>query len=108
MMRGGGGPHGGWRNIINAPDEQPRVTWDLLKRVFTYATPYRWYIAAMLVIILLSTGLTLLTPLVMRDLIDNTIPSGNIQRLIGLAIALLLLPILAAPSKLRTAGSIHE
>ena len=79
--------------MINAPDEKPRVTWGLLKRVLGYAAPYRWHIAGMLVIILLSTGLSLLTPLIMRDLIDRTIPTGDMQRLIGLAVALLALPI---------------
>jgi len=79
--------------VINAPDEKPRVTWDLLKRVMGYAAPYRWHIAGMLFIILLSTGLTLLSPLIMRDLIDHTIPSGDIARLIGLALALLALPM---------------
>ena len=95
MMRGGG-PHGGWGSMINAPDERPQVTWVLLRRVLKYAQPYRRQIAAMLVIILLSTGLSLLMPLIMRDLIDRTIPSGDIQRLIGLAIALLVLPILSS------------
>ena len=97
MMRGGGGgPHGGWGSMINAPDEHPQVTWDLLRRVLHYALPYRRQIAAMLGIILLSTGLSLLTPLIMRDLIDRTIPSGDVQRLIGLAIALLVLPIVSS------------
>src|SRR5512143_2662252 len=96
MMRGGGGGHHGWGSMINAPDERPQVTRSLLRRVLQYATPYRWQIAAMLVIILLSTGLSLLTPLIMRDLIDRTIPSGNVQRLVGLAIALLILPILGS------------
>ena len=97
MMRGGGGGPGGgpggWGSIIRAPDEQPTVTWELLRRVMQYAAPYRSYIAGMLVLILLSTGLSLLTPLIMRDLIDRTIPSGNISRLVWLALALLALPI---------------
>ena len=37
---------------------------------------------------------TLLTPLILRDLIDNTIPSGNVTRLIFLALALLLIPVI--------------
>jgi ATP-binding cassette subfamily B protein len=93
MMRGGG-HHGGWGSVINAPDEKPRVTWNLLKRVMRYAAPYRWHIVGMLSIILLSTGMALLTPLIMRDLIDKTIPSGNVTRLIWLALALLALPVL--------------
>ena len=90
----GGGCHGGWGNVINAPDEKPQVTGELLKRVFKLAIPYRLQIAAMLGIILLATGLSLLTPLIMRDLIDRTFPSGDVQRLIGLAVALLVIPIL--------------
>ena len=68
-MRGGGGPHGGWGSIINAPDERPKVTWGLLKRVMRHAAPYRRQIAGMLAIILLSTGLSLLSPLIMREAI---------------------------------------
>ena len=94
MMRGGG--PGGWGSIIHAPDERPRVTWDLLRRVLRYAAPYRLYIVGMLSIILLSTGLSLLTPLIMRDLIDKTIPSGNVTRLVWLALALLALPIVSS------------
>jgi ATP-binding cassette subfamily B protein len=90
-MRGGG--HGGWGSVINAPDEKPRITQELLKRVMGYAAAYRWHIAGMLLIILVSTGMALLTPLIMRDLIDKTIPSGNITRLIWLAVALLVLPM---------------
>jgi ATP-binding cassette, subfamily B, bacterial len=90
MMPGG---KGGFKNIITAPDEKPKVTWDLLKRVLQYATPYRRDIAGMLFLILFVTGMSLLNPLIMRDLIDKTIPSGNITRLIWLALALLALPI---------------
>jgi ATP-binding cassette subfamily B protein len=87
--------HGaGWWSYISAPDEKPKVTWNLLKRVLRYSHPYRFKIAGMLVTILLNTGLTLLTPLILRDLIDRTIPSGNVDRLVLLAIGLLLIPAL--------------
>ena len=90
---GGGGPRGGWGSYINAPDEKPKVTRQLLKRVMAYANPYRWQIVAMLAMILTTTGLALLNPLILRDLIDRTIPSGNIHRLVWLALALLAIPI---------------
>jgi ATP-binding cassette subfamily B protein len=83
---------GGWFSFLSSTDEKPKVTLDLLRRVLGYSKPYRWQLVTMLVLILLSTGLTLLTPLILRDLIDTTIPSGNITRLIFLAIALLLIP----------------
>ncbi len=89
------GFHGaGWWSVISAPTEKPKVTRSLLKRVLAYGRPYRWQIIIMLVAILISTGLTLLTPLILRDLIDRTIPSGNVNRLVMLALALLLIPSL--------------
>ena len=89
--------HGrGFRSILTAPDERPKITRALLKRVFQYAAPYRWHILTMLVIILLSTGLKLLSPLIMRDLIDRTIPAGDVQRLVKLAVLLLLIPIMSS------------
>ncbi|MFN2109585.1 MAG: ABC transporter ATP-binding protein, partial [Anaerolineae bacterium] len=41
-----------------------------------------------------QTGVGLLTPLIMRDMIDVTIPAGNLNRLIMLAAALLAIPVL--------------
>jgi ATP-binding cassette subfamily B protein len=88
------GFHGGsWHTYLRSADEKPKVTRELLMRVLGYSKPYRWKLAAMLALILGSTGLTLLTPLILRDLIDKTIPSGNISRLIFLAISLLLIPL---------------
>jgi ATP-binding cassette subfamily B protein len=88
------GFHSGvWRSYLKSADEKPKVTGELLKRVLGYSKPYRWKLVAMLVLILGSTGLTLLTPLILRDLIDKTIPSGNLSRLIFLAISLLLIPV---------------
>jgi ATP-binding cassette, subfamily B, bacterial len=83
---------GGWFSYLSSSDEKPKVTLGLLRRVLGYSKPYRWQLITMLLLILVSTGLTLLTPLILRDLIDKTIPSGNVQRLIMLAFALLLIP----------------
>ncbi len=83
---------GGWFSFLSSTDERPKVTLGLLRRVLSYSKPYRWQLVGMLVLILFSTGLTLLTPLILRDLIDKTIPSGNLPRLVMLAIALMLIP----------------
>ena len=88
MMRGGSN----WHNLLNSTDEKPKITWDLLKRVLSYSQPYRWFIIGMLVFILLSSGLGLITPLVIRDLIDRTIPAHDLSRLFFLAVILLLIP----------------
>ncbi len=89
------GFHGyGWFSYLSSTGEKPRLTAGLLRRVLGYSRPYRWQLIGMLVLILLSTGLTLVSPLVLRDLIDKTIPSGDIRRLVLLAAALLLIPAL--------------
>ena len=96
--------HGaGWWSYISSTDEKPKVTWSLLRRVLRYSSPYRWQIIGMLVLILVTTGLTLLTPLILRDLIDRTIPRGNVSRLVWLALALLLIPALGGADQRRPA-----
>jgi ATP-binding cassette subfamily B protein len=87
------GFHGaGWWSFVRSGDEKPKVTWQLLRRVMQYSRPYRWKIAGMLGMILTTTGLTLLTPLILRQLIDQTIPQGRIDQLVLLALALLAIP----------------
>jgi ATP-binding cassette, subfamily B, bacterial len=83
---------GGWRNYVTSTGEKPKVTWSLLRRVMGYSKPYRWHILGMLLLILTSTGLSLLVPLILRDLIDKTLPARNLNRLVFLAVALLLIP----------------
>ncbi|MBL8131691.1 MAG: ABC transporter ATP-binding protein [Anaerolineae bacterium] len=77
-------------------DKKPVITWALVRRVFGYATPYRTQIILSLLLILLSSGLGLLTPLIFRDLIDYTLPNGLVERLNLLAVTLVLLPVLTS------------
>jgi ATP-binding cassette subfamily B protein len=87
--------HGyGWFMAMRSGDEKPKVTRELLLRILTYARPYWNQIAGMLVMILISAGLTLVSPLIFRAMIDKVLPSKNINQLILLAIALLLVPVL--------------
>lgn len=86
---------GGWFAYMRSGDQKPKVTRALLMRVFAYARPYRWEIAGMLAAILLTTALSLVTPLIFRRMIDVVIPSGNLQQLAVLALALLLVPLLS-------------
>jgi ATP-binding cassette, subfamily B, bacterial len=83
---------GGWFSYLSSSGEKPKITAGLMRRVLSYSKPYRWLLIGTLILILLSTALNLLTPLILRTLIDKTIPSGNVQQLILLAIALLLIP----------------
>ncbi len=86
--------HGGWGSYLGAPETKPKLTWTLLRRVMAYARPYRGRLVIILGLILATTGISLFTPLILRDLIDRTIPSGDINRLVWLALALLLIPVL--------------
>jgi ATP-binding cassette subfamily B protein len=83
---------GGWFAYMRSGDEKPTVTRELLLRVLSYARGYWWHIGGMLVTILLTTGLSLLTPLIFRNMIDVVIPARDTNRLILLALALLLIP----------------
>jgi ATP-binding cassette subfamily B protein len=86
---------GGWFSYIRSGDEKaPKVTRALLLRVLAYARPYWWHLAAMLVTILVSTGLSLVSPLIFRNLIDKVLPSKDMNGLLMFALALLLLPVL--------------
>jgi len=82
----------GWWSYVRSGDEKTKVSWGLIQRVLGYARPYRWLIVGLFVTILLGAGLTLLTPLILRRLIDTTIPTGNVQELVWLALGLLFIP----------------
>lgn len=85
--------HGsGWHSYFRSTDDKPKINRVLLRRVLAYSRPYTWHLVGMLVLILAHSGLALLTPLVVRDLIDHTIPAGDIQHLILLSIVLLVIP----------------
>lgn len=91
-FRGGGS---GWWRYMHGRDEEQKanLTWPLLKRVLGYAQPYRLGIGVMLLLILISTGIGLLTPLIFRDLIDNTLPNSDTARLNLLALLLIGIPV---------------
>jgi len=78
----------------NDTDEKPRLTRRLLKRVWQYARSYRWRILVILVITLATTGLGLLPPLILRDLLDRTLPAGDLPRLAWLVVGLVTVPLL--------------
>ena len=85
-----------WRYAYPDEDEikRTKITWKLVKRVLSYARPYRLLIVIGLILILIQTGVGLLTPLIFRDLIDNVLsPGGNGARLDILAFGLILIPV---------------
>ncbi len=89
---------GGWWSFIRYDEkrDQPQISWDLLRRVWGYALPYRWKILGLLVTILAITGLNLIPPLLYRDLIDYAIPERDYGRLNLLALGMIGIPLLSA------------
>lgn len=91
-----------WRyGYMTEDDKKPKITWALVRRVLGYARPYRIPIIIGLVLILIQSGIGLLTPLILRDLLDNTFPSelnplGDVARLDRLALGLILIPIVSS------------
>lgn len=91
-----------WRyGFMTEDNPKPKITWVLVRRVLGYARPYRVAIFIGLVLILIQSGVELLTPLILRDILDNTFPSelrpaGDVARLDRLALGLILIPVLSS------------
>ncbi len=84
-----------WRGYLKANESKPQVNKSLLKRVGAYAKPYRRWIFGSLIAILFNTLLGLVSPLILRTLIDQAIPEENIRLLILCAIGIMIIPILS-------------
>ena len=87
---------GGWWSYIryDAKQDRPQVSWPLIRRVAVYGRPYVGRIAAMLAIILVVTLLSLIPPLLTRDLIDRTLPQRDFGRLNLLALGIIAIPLI--------------
>jgi ATP-binding cassette subfamily B protein len=87
---------GGWMSYIHGESKRPPITWPLLRRVLAYARPYRWLLVGMLACILLTTALSILSPLILRQLIDVALqPPGDPEQLNVLALLLIAVPIVS-------------
>ncbi len=87
---------GHWWSFIGYDETQdrPAVSRALLARVAGYGRPYALRIALMLVTILLVTLVSLVPPLLYRDLIDNALPRHDFFRLNLLALGMVGIPLL--------------
>jgi ATP-binding cassette subfamily B protein len=63
-----------------------------MKRVLTYARPYRGKLTLLFLLIGAGIGLSLLSPLIVRQLIDHIIPNKDMRGLTLLSLALLGMP----------------
>jgi ATP-binding cassette subfamily B protein len=88
---------GGWWSYIRYDEQQdkPAISMALLRRVWSYARPYRGRILVMLATIFGSTFLSLIPPLLFRDLIDNALPNHDPTRLNWLALGMVAVPVVS-------------
>ncbi len=86
---------GGWWSYLKYDEEQDKPTFDraLLKRVLAYANPYRLELALVFLTIILITAITLVPPLLIRDLLDRAIPDENLGRVTVLGLLMVAVPL---------------
>ncbi len=86
---------GNWWSYIRYDEKQdrPSVSRTLLARVAGYGKPYWRWIATMLLTIVVIDVLTLIPPLLYRDLIDHALPTHDLQRLNFLALGMIGIPL---------------
>jgi len=85
----------GWRPFLRYDEKQdrPQLSWALVRRAMAYGRPYFGRIAVILAIILVTTLLGLAPPLLIRNLIDQALPQGDMHRLTLLALGMLAVPL---------------
>jgi ATP-binding cassette subfamily B protein len=92
------GIHGGnWHSFLRYDEEQdkPEVSAHLLRRVTVYARPYWKGVAIILIVIVITSVLALVPPLLIRDIIDRALPEKDFLRLNLLAIGMVLVPLIS-------------
>src|SRR5215211_1141234 len=87
----------GWWSFLGYDDQrdQPVVNRAVLRRVAAYARPYGVRVAVMLATIVTITLLSLVPPLLIRQLIDHALPSGDFGQLNLLALGMVLVPVIS-------------
>ena len=69
------------------------IQWSLLGRILAYALPYRGLILFTFALVFVSAALSLIPPLLIKQLIDGAIPSGDRTQLVILAAAMIAIPV---------------
>ncbi len=90
--------HGGpwWGMMQERPTSAPKIDRQTMRRVLGYARPYAGMIAAMTLVIVVTSVIELAPPLFARDLIDHALPDRDVGRLSLLAIGMIAVPLISA------------
>ncbi|MCL7966047.1 MAG: ABC transporter ATP-binding protein/permease [marine benthic group bacterium] len=86
----------GWGAVLTHDESQkpPKLTRELLLRIWSYARPYWGLVVASLVTILVSTAIGLVSPQLFRYMIDVAIPERDPGMVTWLAVGMMVVPIL--------------
>ena len=85
-----------WGAFLRHDESQapPEIDRALIKRVLSYARSYRLQLGIVLATIVVISLLTLVPPLLMRRLIDDAIPSGDLALVTWLGLAMIAIPLI--------------
>ena len=72
----------------------PEIDRTLVRRVLSYARPYKMQVAIVLITIVVISLFSLLPPLLMRALIDEAIPEGNMRMVTFLGLGMVAVPLI--------------
>lgn len=89
---------GGWHTYFRFDEERDRPTIDrtLLRRVWGYARPYRGALLGVVFTVLVISGLSVVPPILVRELIDVAIPGRDLGYLTLLGGAMVAVPVINA------------
>ncbi len=89
---------GGWFTYLRYDDRQARPDIDraLLRRVWGYGRPYRASLVGVLVTVLVISGLGVVPPILMRLVVDEAIPDGDLGKLTLLGLGMIAVPVSSA------------
>ncbi|WKZ82683.1 MAG: ABC transporter ATP-binding protein [Acidimicrobiia bacterium] len=86
---------GGWWSYLRYDEEQDRPSIDraLVRRVLGYARPYTGLLVVVAFTIVSITLVSLVPPLLMRDLLDSAIPASDMGRVTWLGLGMVAVPL---------------
>jgi ATP-binding cassette, subfamily B, bacterial len=101
MSMQGGGMRAGGAGLMRRLGRDPEVadhqlTKGVLRRILRFASPYRNFIIAFVIMVVISSALAVTPPLLFRQIIDNGVLKGDRRLLITLAIIVAALAIVQA------------
>src|SRR5690348_308900 len=94
MMRPGMGAMG-WRRQ-DASVAGQKLAKGTLPRIARFAKPYRWHIAAFLLLVIVSAVLVIASPLLFKKIVDDGISKGNAPLVTALALVVAVLAVFEA------------